>query len=422
MTTGRGDTGMDLRTELDHLDEFLRQYGPKPVWVTEIGWATNTAWPGVDADTQAFYLVRTYVLSIAHPSVEKVFWYDFRNDTDPYAPYHNPHYDHSYNQYHFGLLNRRYPLNPHAADLRKPAFLAYRTMTQMLGNVSLQEVVAAGYDERWPGVFWYRFASGVRNVDVLWRINDQSPDLTVECGCREAMVRSWNGQMKQLIYADNGKVTFHLESIGTPMYVEYDPPVPEEGVLFEATGHKLRGAFHDFWERHGGMFRFGNPLTDEIIEPEAGTGRPRVVQYFDGARFEHHPEHTGTPYEVYLGNPGQALLAQQGVNWYELPQVTEVPTGTLLFEETGHSVQPPFQSVWEYYGCVPLMGYPLTEPFIETRFTVREAENRTVQRKVLVQYFERARLEHFPEHQGTFREVQFAPIIRELMTSRGKMR
>jgi hypothetical protein len=36
------------------------------------------------------------------------------------------------------------------------------------------------------------------------------------------------------------------------------------------------------------------------------------VQYFQRARFEYHPEHAGTPYEVQLGLLGDQLLQQQG--------------------------------------------------------------------------------------------------------------
>ena len=35
------------------------------------------------------------------------------------------------------------------------------------------------------------------------------------------------------------------------------------------------------------------------------------MQYFERARFEHHPEHAGTPYEVLLGHLGRQVLRQR---------------------------------------------------------------------------------------------------------------
>jgi len=48
-------------------------------------------------------------------------------------------------------------------------------------------------------------------------------------------------------------------------------PVPDskqQGVLyFPATGHTLRGAFLNYWNRYGGLAQFGYPLTEEFFEP-----------------------------------------------------------------------------------------------------------------------------------------------------------
>jgi hypothetical protein len=39
-----------------------------------------------------------------------------------------------------------------------------------------------------------------------------------------------------------------------------------------------------------------------------------VVQYFERARFEWHPDNIGTPYEVLLGLLGNQLLVEKGWN------------------------------------------------------------------------------------------------------------
>ena len=59
----------------------------------------------------------------------------------------------------------------------------------------------------------------------------------------------------------------------------------------------------------GGLAVFGYPLTEEFAEVSAEDGQPYTVQYFERARFEHHPEHAGTAYEVLLGHLGRALAA-----------------------------------------------------------------------------------------------------------------
>lgn len=412
-TPWRRDRALDFRDEMRRLDEILLTYGPKPVWLTEWGWSTNTVWPGVDLDTQAFFLIRAYVLAIAHPSVEKIFWYDFRNDTMPGAPYDRPVYNNAEVEFHYGLLRRTYPLDPNEGHLRKPAFVAYRTLTQMLAGLALQEVRSDGFMPGQEHVYWYRFAGSGRRVDVLWRTVDTAPVLTVNCECREALVRGWNGQVKRLLYTNDGHLTLRLDATGAPIFVEYDPPVAAGGTFFEVTGHSLRGAFRTYWLANGGLARFGYPLTEELIEPEFGSGRPRVVQYFERARFEHFPEFSGTPFEVQLGHLGTASLQRKGIDWQALPRTNEAPPECVYFAETGHAVCPPFREVWEQQGGLALVGYPLTEAF--------ETSNAETGERYTAQYFERARFEWHPSLAGTPHEVQLGLLTRELITSWGGM-
>jgi hypothetical protein len=91
-------------------------------------------------------------------------------------------------------------------------------------------------------------------------------------------------------------------------------------------------------------------------------------------------------YSVY-----QALARPTG-----LPLARVAPTnerGVWYFEETGHTLAEPFLTFWLERGGHELLGYPLTEPF---QLAGRQ-----------VQYFERARLEFYPEHAGTELEIQF---------------
>jgi hypothetical protein len=404
----RRDQSLTFGQELRRLDELLRAYGPKPVWITELGWSTNQGWPGVDEDTQAFFLVRAYLHAIAHPSVEKVFWYDFRNDTRPGAPYEQPVYNRREVEFHYGLLRRSYPLDPGRGDLRKPAFLAFRAMTEMLGGLALQEVARDGAD----GVHWQRYAGLGRRVDVLWRTAEAAPPIEVACDCREALVRGWNGEVRYVLTSADGRVTLRPGALGAPLYVEYDPPV-RGGRTFAATGHSLDGAFRAFWEANGGLSRFGYPLTEELIEPEPGSGRPRTVQYFERARFEHFPELSGTPYEVQLTRLGEAALQREGVDWRSLPYQPDDPPECVRFPETGRRLCPPFLAAWEQAGGLNLVGLPLTEAFPTADAATGEEYS--------VQYFERARIEHRPGRAGTPAEILLGLLGREQIARWGGM-
>jgi hypothetical protein len=67
---------------------------------------------------------------------------------------------------------------------------------------------------------------------------------------------------------------------------------------FPDTGHQVCYAFLEFFKDHGGIAQFGYPISD--IEIQEG----RLVQYFQRACFEWHPELT-TGHRVVLANLGQ---------------------------------------------------------------------------------------------------------------------
>jgi beta-lactamase class A len=75
-----------------------------------------------------------------------------------------------------------------------------------------------------------------------------------------------------------------------------------------ATGHRLCQGFRAFWEGHGGLPTFGYALSEEF--GEGGF----VVQYFERARFEWHPENAGTEYEILLGRLGADAAARAGID------------------------------------------------------------------------------------------------------------
>lgn len=81
--------------------------------------------------------------------------------------------------------------------------------------------------------------------------------------------------------------------------------------FFPDSGHALGGAFRGFWQGRGGLAAFGLPISEEFGEINPLDGQFYVVQYFERARFELHPEHIGTPYEVQLSQLGRQLLNER---------------------------------------------------------------------------------------------------------------
>ncbi|MDI3341547.1 MAG: L,D-transpeptidase family protein [Sphaerobacter sp.] len=174
-------------------------------------------------------------------------------------------------------------------------------------------------------------------------------------------------------------------------------------VYFHETGHHLGGDFLTAWQANGGLMTFGYPLSEPFVEDGM------LVQYFERARFEHHPQFAGTRYVVQatlLGN-WVAERMRQSPPFQPLPP----DTGTggdpdrLFFPETGHSLAYGFKHYWETHGGLYVFGYPISEEFTENGRTV--------------QYFERARFEWHPEHRGTEFEILLGRLGADYAAARG---
>ena len=100
-----------------------------------------------------------------------------------------------------------------------------------------------------------------------------------------------------------------LEQTNRPW--EYFKPVapastPSDCQFFASTGHSLCEPYLSYWHHHGGLERFGYPITQPIYETvEVGK---LAVQYFERRRMEIHPELPGSP--ILLGLLGREVLAQ----------------------------------------------------------------------------------------------------------------
>jgi hypothetical protein len=138
-----------------------------------------------------------------------------------------------------------------------------------------------------------------------------------------AEISETDGKEYTVQYFERARFELHPENAGTPYevllghlgrkYHPADKPVaPIQGQrFFPESGHNLGGLFREYWEQYGGLFIYGVPMSEEFTETSKIDGKPYKVQYFERARFEHHPENTGKS-QVLLGHLGRQLLQDRG--------------------------------------------------------------------------------------------------------------
>ncbi len=143
-----------------------------------------------------------------------------------------------------------------------------------------------------------------------------------------------DGKTYLVQYFERNRFEYHSENAGTPYEIllgllgkqvtagrekeaPFQPiaafPNTPDKVFFPDTGHSLgsASAFKPYWDKYGGLAQFGFPITEEFQERNADDGKTYIVQYFERARFEYHPENKGTPYEVLLGLLGKQIYKGQ---------------------------------------------------------------------------------------------------------------
>jgi acetyl esterase/lipase len=82
------------------------------------------------------------------------------------------------------------------------------------------------------------------------------------------------------------------------------PNTAPGSALVPETGKRLGGAFLAYWRANGGVAQQGYPISDEFMEVSDLDGKPYLVQYFERAVFEYHPENK-PPYDVLLSQLGK---------------------------------------------------------------------------------------------------------------------
>jgi len=168
---------------------------------------------------------------------------------------------------------------------------------------------------------------------------------------------------------------------------------------FDQTGCTVQGQFLVYWEEHGGLAQFGYPLTNQFYDPpRLFSNDLPLVQYFERARFEYHPENQ-PPNDVLLTLLGSQLYKEK----YPFGASNQQPNNNnpYFFAQTGKSLGGKLRTYWESHGGLAAQGYPISNEFQEVAVDGKS---------YTVQYFERAVFEYHPENVSTAYEVLLAPL------------
>jgi methionine-rich copper-binding protein CopC len=174
--------------------------------------------------------------------------------------------------------------------------------------------------------------------------------------------------------------------------INFTVTAPGSCTTFPETGKTVCGKFLDYWNSHGGLAQQGYPISGEMQEVSATDGKTYLVQYFERAVFELHPENQ-PPNDVLLSLLGNFLYKQKYPNGAPNQTLNSSP-GSQLFTQTGHRVGGKFLDYWNSHGGLAQQGYPISDEFTEKS----DLNGKTY----TVQYFERAVFESHPENQPPY--------------------
>lgn len=176
-----------------------------------------------------------------------------------------------------------------------------------------------------------------------------------------------------------------IEEVGAGAYLGAAPLLKDKNLLGAAA------SIHNVEAQHASTLKAF--LNDPMPSPAFGKAIPADEVLVMVKPFLEVPTGAAPPAGGYTNtNPAPSLaIAMNRVN---NPNVAS----TLYFPETGHTLTGPFQDFYRKNGGLPMLGFPISEPF--------KGSNPTDGKEYVQQYFQRARLEWHPENKGTQFEVQ----------------
>ncbi|MHB8780105.1 MAG: DUF5719 family protein [Candidatus Geothermincolia bacterium] len=153
------------RDLVERVRSRVRAYTSRPVevWLTEVGWTTTPKRPpGVDAQTQADYMLRM-LINYAGTGVDRVIWHNYQDNPSSSSPTDVMHY---------GLLEE--------SGARKPSSEYYRFFQTFLGGATPlpQDAVIEGASARPQTTELHSFRLSDGSLAVTgWKSDDSSDSL-----------------------------------------------------------------------------------------------------------------------------------------------------------------------------------------------------------------------------------------------------
>ncbi|MEA2573986.1 MAG: hypothetical protein QOH93_1284 [Chloroflexia bacterium] len=141
-------------------------------------------------------------------------------------------------------------------------------------------------------------------------------------------VSELNGKPYTVQYFERAVMEYHpenqapynvlLSQLGTYQYKrKYPNGAPNQQTSsvgqvtrFPETGKTVGGKFVEYWRSHGGVAIQGYPISEEFTEVSLLNGKTYLVQYFERAVMEYHPENQ-PPFDVLLSQLGTFQYRQK---------------------------------------------------------------------------------------------------------------
>jgi hypothetical protein len=156
----------------------------------------------MNEDRQAIMLTRQFLTNFAN-GIPLSIWYDWRDDgTDP-----------NEGEHHFGLVRHEYRSGSLSAYQPKPAFLAARTLTTMLGGFRFQQRLNAGG----PEDYVLAFARGDERRLVAWTTSPAVRRLRIPLLSGQFSITTMTGAGRGEMTSTENALTINISA--SPVYL-----------------------------------------------------------------------------------------------------------------------------------------------------------------------------------------------------------
>lgn len=247
----------------------------------------------------------------------------------------------------------------------------------------------------------------IRDGAIRWRV---SVGAAVEAPAAIGPDAVYVGTLEGRVLALN-KDGGLLWSFGPIGQVVDGPVIAGDGTIYVPSLDNRLYVLSPTGQRLGDFSTGGGIASSPVIGADGTiyvTSREQAIYALGGQRIEVQPTPTPTPPAVAPTPTPIPTVAPPA------PRITDpVPPapGARYFPETGHNVRGRFLEVFDQYGGLYIFGYPRTEELQEEVDGVMRT----------VQYFQRARMELWPEFAGTPYEVQLTLLGDLVLRQRGQL-